>query len=91
MKLYDEQLLNQVKDCLNSHLDREELRIPLTAILLSADLLARWGDKWSEDKKNQHLKRIRNSAVQLSEFSSNRSDRSANLLRNCARRILEAS
>lgn len=90
-KMYERQLLNQLQDCLNSALDRDELRIPLTAILLSADLLERWGHQWPEQKKNKHLQRIQNSAIQLAESLSYRDDRDANLLKNCLQQILEAT
>lgn len=89
--MYEPQLLDRLEDCLNDAIGREELRIPLTAILLSADLLARWGYKWSEEKKNKHHQRIQKSAIQLAVFLKDKDDLHANLLKNYVQQILEAT
>jgi PAS domain S-box-containing protein len=45
-----------------------EFRTPLTAVLSSAELLQRYGHKWSEDKKNEHYNRIAESVEYLTKL-----------------------
>ena len=47
-----------------------EVRNPLTIILSSAELLENYGQNWSEEKKRQHLQRIKLAAQQLNEMFS---------------------
>ncbi len=42
-----------------------EFRTPLTTLLLSTDLIKRYGGKWSDEKKNEHLDKIKNSVKYL--------------------------
>ncbi len=45
-----------------------EFRTPLSVILSSAELLSAYGERWSADKTEQHLRRIRNSAVNMTRM-----------------------
>jgi len=38
-----------------------EFRTPLTTLLLSSDLLKQYGNKWTDEKKNDHFDKIKNS------------------------------
>lgn len=42
-----------------------EFRTPLTGIIMSVGLLERYSEKWSEEKKKQHLQRIENAAKNM--------------------------
>ncbi len=45
-----------------------EFRTPLTSVLSSTELLQRYGEKWSEEKKNEHFKRIEKSVEYLTKL-----------------------
>ena len=45
-----------------------ELRTPLTKILLSAELLERYSRKLSEDKKQEHIQKIKDAAKEMKEL-----------------------
>ena len=45
-----------------------EFRTPLTGIMMSIGLLDRYSEKWSEDKKKQHLHRIENAAKNMNSL-----------------------
>lgn len=45
-----------------------EFRTPLTSILSSTELLQRYGEKWSNDKKNEHVDRIRRKVDYLTKL-----------------------
>lgn len=49
-----------------------ELRTPLTKILLSAELLERYSPKLSEDKKLQHIQKIKDAAKEMKELLNSR-------------------
>lgn len=45
-----------------------EFRTPLTSILASAELILKYNEKWSTEKKLEHLNRIKNSASTLTKL-----------------------
>ncbi|MBD2180089.1 response regulator [Planktothrix sp. FACHB-1355] len=45
-----------------------EFRNPLTSIIMSADLLEMYNDKWSEDKKKKHLQRIQKAVKNMNSL-----------------------
>ncbi len=45
-----------------------EFRTPLTTILSSAELIEKYGFKWTEEKKNQHLLRIQSSVKHMTQL-----------------------
>ena len=45
-----------------------EFRTPLTTILSSAELLQDYGDKWTQEKKLQHLERIQTAVKHMTEL-----------------------
>lgn len=45
-----------------------ELRTPLTSILASAEILAKYGEKLTEDKKKKSIARIQNNAKEMSHL-----------------------
>jgi len=45
-----------------------EFRTPLTAVLSSAELLQKYGEKWSLEKRSEHLERIKNSVLYLTKL-----------------------
>ncbi|MBD2185267.1 sensor histidine kinase [Aerosakkonema funiforme] len=45
----------------------QEFRTPLTNIIASAELVKIYGDKWSTEKKNQHLEQIRSAVQQTNQ------------------------
>ncbi|WP_199247911.1 hybrid sensor histidine kinase/response regulator [[Phormidium] sp. ETS-05] len=47
-----------------------EYRTPLTTILSSAELLEHYGEKWSAEKRHQHLKRIQGAAKHMTHLVS---------------------
>jgi PAS domain S-box-containing protein len=47
-----------------------EFRTPLTSILASTELLQRYNDKWTNEKKLEILKRIENSVLYMNEMVS---------------------
>jgi len=48
-----------------------ELRTPLTTIMLSADLLKRFGDKWSEEERLKHFQRIQDTVLKMTQLMEN--------------------
>ena len=45
-----------------------EFRTPLTSILASTELLERYSDRWTEEKKSKHYRRIENSVKRMTEL-----------------------
>jgi PAS domain S-box-containing protein len=45
-----------------------EFRTPLTAIMLSTDLLRRYGDQWSEEDKSKHFDRIQKTVLRMTQL-----------------------
>lgn len=45
-----------------------EFRTPLTSVFSSAELLQRYGKKWNEEKKDEHLERIKKSIEYLTKL-----------------------
>ena len=45
-----------------------ELRSPLTTVMLSTDMLRRYGDKLSSEEKNNHYDRIQNTVLKLTKL-----------------------
>ena len=62
--LEKERELNEIKSRFISTTSHE-FRTPLTALILSTELIKRYGSNWPEEKKNEHLDKIRNSAKYL--------------------------
>ena len=65
--LVKEKELNQLKSrfiTMASH----EFRTPLTTILSSAELIEKYGFKWTEEKKIQHLLRIQSSVKHMTQL-----------------------
>lgn len=62
-----EKELNELKSQFVSMVSHE-FRTPMATILFSAGLLETYGNKWSEDKKQTHLKRIQASVKQMTEL-----------------------
>ena len=48
-----------------------EFRTPLTSIMLSADLLKRYGDKWNVDEKMKHFDRIQSTIMNMTQLMEN--------------------
>ncbi len=48
-----------------------EFRTPLSSVLSSAELIKRYGKRWSEDKLEEHLERITNSVDYLTKLMDN--------------------
>jgi PAS domain S-box-containing protein len=65
--LAKEKELSQLKSrfvTMTSH----EFRTPLTTILSSAELIEKYGFKWTEEKKGQHLSRIQSSVKHMTQL-----------------------
>jgi len=45
-----------------------EFRTPLTAIMLSTDLLRRYGSQWSDEDKNKHFDRIQKTVLRMTQL-----------------------
>jgi len=45
-----------------------EFRTPLTTIMLSSDLLKRYSANWSDDEKNKHFDRIKNTVLSMTKM-----------------------
>lgn len=45
-----------------------EFRTPLTSVMSSAELIQRYGDNWSIEKRNNHIERIKNSVDYLTKL-----------------------
>lgn len=58
--LAKEKELNDLKSRFIS-MTSHEFRNPLSSILMSVELLENFGDRWTEEKKSKHLKRIKQS------------------------------
>lgn len=65
--LVKEKELNELKSRFIS-MASHEFRTPLTAILLSSELLKNYGHKWSEEKKLKHMHRIQSSVKHMSNL-----------------------
>lgn len=48
-----------------------EFRTPLTTIMLSSDLLRRYGDNWLADEKEKHYDRIKNTVLSMTKMIEN--------------------
>lgn len=48
-----------------------EFRTPLTTIMLSSDLLRRYGDNWLADEKDKHYDRIKNTVLSMTKMIEN--------------------
>ena len=47
-----------------------EYRTPLTTILSSAELLEHYGEKWTQEKRNKHIKRIQSASHHMTRLVS---------------------
>ena len=65
-----------------------ELRTPLTTILLSAELLSRYNNTWSEEKKLEYINRVQKAASQLTQLIN--SDEFANKLKDYAEQVQDS-
>ncbi len=65
--LEKEKELNEMKSRFISTTSHE-FRTPLTSVLSSTELLQRYHNKWSEDKKNEHFNRIQKSVEYLTKL-----------------------
>ncbi|ERT06662.1 his Kinase A domain protein [Lyngbya aestuarii BL J] len=65
-----------------------ELRTPLTTILLSAELLSRYNNTWSEEKKLEYIQRVQKAASQLTQLIN--SDEFANKLKDYAEQVQDS-
>lgn len=71
VKALDKQTeLNRLKSLFVSMISHE-FRTPLTTIMLSADLLKRYSDKWDDDEKNKHFSRIQNTILKMTQLMEN--------------------
>lgn len=68
--LSKEKELNQLKSRLISMISHE-LRTPLTTIMLSSDMIKRYGDKWGEEEKNKHFDRIQATIYKMTQLMEN--------------------
>lgn len=48
-----------------------EFRTPLTSIMLSTDLLKRYSDKWDDEEKEKHFKRIQDTILKMTQLMEN--------------------
>jgi PAS domain S-box-containing protein len=67
--LEKERELNELKSNIITVVSHE-YRTPLTTILSSAELLERYGHKWTDEKKQQHLRRIQTTVHHLTQLVS---------------------
>ncbi|EAW38886.1 histidine kinase dimerization/phospho-acceptor domain-containing protein [Lyngbya sp. PCC 8106] len=65
-----------------------ELRTPLTTILISAELLSRYNNSWSEEKKLEYIQRVQKAASQLTQLIN--SDEFANKLKDYAEQVQDS-
>lgn len=62
-----EKELNELKSRFVS-MTSHEFRTPLSTILSSTELLEHYGHKWNEEKKNQHLNKIKSAVQHLTQL-----------------------
>lgn len=48
-----------------------EFRTPLTSIMLSTDLLRRYSDKWDDEEKEKHFRRIQDTILKMTQLMEN--------------------
>ncbi|MEB3282281.1 MAG: histidine kinase dimerization/phospho-acceptor domain-containing protein [Lyngbya sp.] len=65
-----------------------ELRTPLTTILVSAELLSRYNNCWSEEKKLEYIQRVQKAASELTQLLN--SDEFANKLKSYAQHLQDS-
>ncbi|MFY7806369.1 MAG: histidine kinase dimerization/phospho-acceptor domain-containing protein [Limnoraphis robusta] len=65
-----------------------ELRTPLTTILISAELLSRYNNSWSEEKKLEYIQRVQKAACELTQLLN--SDEFANKLKDYAQNLQDS-
>lgn len=68
--LEKEKDLNNMKNRFISMISHE-LRTPLTTIMLSADLLKRFGDGWDAAERSKHFDRIQNTVLRMTQLMEN--------------------
>ncbi len=68
--LYRQQELNMLKNQFISMISHE-FRTPLTTIMLSTDMLKRYGDKLTEDDKLKHYNRIQETILRMTQLMEN--------------------
>lgn len=65
-----------------------ELRTPLTTILISAELLSRYNNSWSDEKKLEYIQRVQKAASELTQLIN--SDEFAHKLKDYAQQLQDS-